>query len=139
MKIEGPSSLKGSASRRRSQAESAGGDFASHFEAGSATSGGAVTGSTQLGSIDALLALQGMPDAAEQRRSPEIDRAEDLLDRLDQIRIGLLTGRLSRSTLQGIVDRLDARRRHGVDPRLANVIDEIELRARVELAKLSMI
>jgi hypothetical protein len=36
----------------------------------------------------------------------EVERAEDLLDRLDQIRVGLLTGSMSRGTLNSIVARL---------------------------------
>lgn len=72
-------------------------------------------------------------------RSQEIDRAEELLDRLDQIRVGILTGSMSRGGLVSIVDRLQERRREGIEPRLAGLIDEIELRAKVELAKLSLI
>ena len=69
----------------------------------------------------------------------EINRAEDILDRLDQIRVGILTGSLTGSALTSIVTNPNERRRDDIEPRLAGLIDEIELRARVELAKLSMI
>lgn len=46
---------------------------------------------------------------------------------------------MSRGVLTSIIHRLEERRRDGVDPRLVALIDEIELRAKVELAKLSMI
>ncbi len=67
-----------------------------------------------------------------------VNRAEELLDQLDRIRVGILTGGISGATLQNIVNRLAKRRSDGVEPRLAALIDEIELRARVELAKLSI-
>lgn len=67
-----------------------------------------------------------------------MDRAEHLLDRLDQIRVGLLTGSMSRGVLTSIIYRLEERRHEGVDPRLVALIYEIELRAKVELAKPSM-
>ena len=60
------------------------------------------------------------------------------MERLEQIRLGLLRGNLSRLDLQGLVLRLAERRRETGDPRLIEIVDEIELRAKVELAKLSM-
>ncbi len=85
-----------------------------------------------------MVALQEVPDATRQAASAEQKHAEDLLDRLDQIRLGLLRGDLSRLDLQALVLRLAERRRDGGDPRLMEIVDEIELRARVELAKLSV-
>jgi hypothetical protein len=41
--------------------------------------------------------------------------------------------------LTSVIPLLEERRLDGVDPRLVALIDEIELRAKVELAKLSMI
>ena len=60
------------------------------------------------------------------------------MERLEQIRLGLLRDNLSRLDLQGLVLRLAERRRETGDPRLIEIVDEIELRAKVELAKLSM-
>jgi hypothetical protein len=45
-------------------------------------------------------------DGARGASGKEVERAEDLLDRLDQIRVGLLTGSMSRGTLNSIVARL---------------------------------
>lgn len=94
---------------------------------------------SQVGSVAALIALQSTGEATQSPEAQEVDRADDLLDRLDQIRVGLLTGSMSRGVLTSIIHRLEERRRDGVDPRLVALIDEIELRAKVELAKLSMI
>jgi hypothetical protein len=59
-----------------------------------------------------------------------------MLDRLDEIRHGLLTGTLSRARLGELNDLVREQRGAVGDPGLAQVLDEIELRARVELAKL---
>lgn len=140
MKINNTGSVRTSAPRRKDSAGStAGGDFASHIGAPRGKTAAAVSGATHIGSVAALIALQSGGDVGEGGRQAEIDRAEDLLDRLDQIRIGILTGGLSPATLKSLVARLEARRSEGVDPRLAGIIDEIELRAKVELAKLSAI
>ncbi len=140
MKISNTGSVRTNAPRRKSGADGAGaGDFAAHMSAPRNETSAAVSGSTHIGSVAALIALQAGGDATQGSRQAEIDRAEDLLDRLDQIRIGILTGGLSTATLKSIVARLEARRHEGVEPRLAGIIDEIELRAKVELAKLSAI
>lgn len=139
MKIAGTGSLHANAPRRKAGAgDSAAGDFASHINGGGKASTSAVSTPAQIGSVEALIALQSNVEQGQNQNAVEVDRAEDLLDQLDRIRVGILTGRMSGDTLNNIVHRLADRRREGVEPRLAALIDEIELRARVELAKLSM-
>jgi len=60
-----------------------------------------------------------------------------MLDRLDDIRLGLLTGTVSKERLSELSRLARVRRAEVDDPRLVEVLDEIELRAEVELAKLS--
>ena len=60
-----------------------------------------------------------------------------MLDRLDDIRLGLLTGTVSKERLTELSRMARVRRGETDDPRLVEVLDEIELRAEVELAKLS--
>jgi hypothetical protein len=60
-----------------------------------------------------------------------------MLDRLDEIRLGLLSGAVSKERLVELSRLARARRADVDDPRLVEVLDEIELRAEVELAKLS--
>ncbi len=139
MKINTAGSVRTNTTRRKNGADSAAaGDFAAHISPSGGARSPAVSGATQLGSVEALIALQAGGGSTDGRARAEIDRAEDLLSRLDQIRVGILTGNLSSAVLESIVVRLDARRREGVEPRLAAIIDEIEVRAKVELAKLSM-
>lgn len=136
MKIDASGSVRTNATRRKSGAGSVAGDFAAHMNGPAKAHTPAVSAPTQISSVGALVALQASADFGND--AAEIDRAEDLLDQLDRIRVGILTGSMSGATLQNIVQRLSQRRTEGVEPRLAALIDEIELRARVELAKLSV-
>ncbi|MEP4377545.1 MAG: flagellar assembly protein FliX [Alphaproteobacteria bacterium] len=138
MKIAGTGSLRSNAPRRRGGTDAAAGDFAGHMNGPEKAQTPAVSGTTQIASVGALVALQASGGFGSDSAAAEIDRAGDLLDQLDRIRVGILTGGISGATLQNIVQRLAQRRTEGVEPRLAALIDEIELRARVEIAKLSM-
>jgi hypothetical protein len=88
--------------------------------------------------IDALLAAQAVGDSLEQEaRRKLIRRGDDILDKLDEIRHGLLIGSIPKDRLIALAQMVRARRDSMPDPRLATILDEIELRAEVELAKLS--
>ena len=84
--------------------------------------------------IDSLLAAQEDPDSTMGRRRA-LAHGRDLLDQLDSLRLALIAGNLPRQRLQSLVTSLAAKRTSLGDPGLAAVLDEIELRARVELAK----
>ena len=86
--------------------------------------------------VGGLLALQELGDATAERRRAAMARGFDLLDRLDELRVGLLTGTLDRGMLTSIAQRVRTARSAVDDPGLAAVLDEIELRTAVELAKL---
>lgn len=139
MKIDGPGPVRPGTIRRNERArEGDGASFARHLSGESAAMPAAVNGGAPVVSLAALLAVQGADDAVDGRaRKAGIRRGEDLLERLDEVRIGLLTGRVPRATLERLVVQLGQRRASGGDPRLAELLDEIELRAKVELAKLS--
>lgn len=140
MKIDSPGSVRANSVRRTGKSRSGqGSEFAKHISSSAETTPVAGGSGAQLGSVEALVALQEVPDTTRQTKPPAQKHAEDLLDRLDQIRMGLLRGDLSRIDLQALVLRMAERRRETGDPRLIAIVDEIELRAKVELAKLSMI
>lgn len=85
-------------------------------------------------SVSSVLALQEVGEAGARTRARR--RGEDILDRLDEIRHGLLLGTISRTTLERLEQVVQSRIEEASDPRLADVLREIEVRARVELAKL---
>ena len=97
------------------------------------THGGATASGTIAG-VDALLALQSVDDPLTGRRRAAA-HGHDLLDDMDALKADLLAGRVPVERLSLIMGRLQ-KRAASDDPELERVIDEIELRARVELAKL---
>lgn len=101
-------------------------------EAGEAESSSPASRTASVGALDALLSLQEV--GGDGRRKGQ-KRAADLLDQLDKIRNGLLLGTLSRATLERLGSLVSQHREDNVDPKLAEILDEIELRAAVELAK----
>ena len=97
-----------------------------------------VAGPGPIAALDSILALQGMEDSTE-GRSRGLKHGEQLLDMLDQVQQGLLAGGISRATLNRLATAVTRRQDHFADPHLQSVLDEIELRAHVELAKLEML
>ena len=94
-----------------------------------------VSAGSSVGGLDALIALQEVPDS-QARREQGRKHAERLLDILDDLRVGLLEGRLSEASIARLARELERVRAETDDPRLNGILDEIELRAHVELAKL---
>lgn len=96
-----------------------------------------VARTTAVNALDALLTLQGADSSTSEEATKKArKRAADLLDHLDKIRVGLLTGELPKSTLQQLAHTIATHREKAIDPKLAEILDEIDLRAQVELAKL---
>jgi len=83
--------------------------------------------------IDVLLALQAVEDPRFAKRK-QVRRARSLLEALDDIRSDLLAGQLSGERLARLLMLLGQAREQS-EPGLDAVIDDIELRVRVELAK----
>lgn len=96
------------------------------------------TPAASLAGLDAILTLQTQSDTPEERRRRSTRRGHDLLDGLDRLKSALIMGRVSTRDLQVIAGRLAERAAESGDPRLDALIADIELRAAVELAKLSV-
>ena len=94
-----------------------------------------VVESQPLAGLDTLVTLQEVhDDKAAKKRA--IKRASEMLDGLEAIRLDLLTGDIPTDRLSALLRLVRAQRDQVDDPRLSHLLDEIELRARVELAKL---
>lgn len=134
MKVSGSASARTSAvSTRAASGAKATGRFAASLSPSAGP--GSTSQAGQVGALDGLLALQEVTDPSDERRRG-VMRAEDLLDRLNDIRLGLLAGRIPVERLRLMVSTLRDRSAEIGDPGLRAIVDEIELRAAVELAKL---
>lgn len=137
MKIGESRSASQTASARATPARGGGG----HFSLGgspAARGAAGLSGPASLTAVDALLALQETPAADDALHAPKrqaIRRAEDMLDILDEIKLALLAGQLPKSKISRLLSVVERQQGAFSDPRLKEILDQIELRARVELAK----
>lgn len=99
-------------------------------QAGRAASTG---GGIAIGGIESLLALQAVDEPTG--RAARLEHGHAMLDLLDEMKLELLSGTVSPSRLESLVERIARRPSRHPDDRVESVLDEIELRARVELAK----
>jgi hypothetical protein len=106
-------------------------------ETSEARASAGLTGSGPLAEVSTILALQGIEDSSEQVRRG-VTHGDELLRLLDEVRDGLLAGGIPRRTLSRLAHAIAKRRESFADEKLQTVLDEIELRARVELAKLEL-
>ena len=103
--------------------------------ASAASEASVALGVSALGSLDALIALQEV-DGPLGRRRRAIGRANRLLDELDDLKLALLDGEVDEGGLRRLSDAVRQQREATSDPRLEALLDQIEARAAVELAKL---
>jgi len=126
-------------SRSKTAARVASGAFASTLQ--SATSPAPATalgGPSSVFSVGSILSVQETLDATGESAKNKLRRfGNDVLDYLDEVRLGILEGSVSKENLTDLARMLREKREQTDDPRLNTVIDEIELRAEVEIAKLT--
>ena len=97
----------------------------------------AVAASNRISSVDAVVALQEITGDNTDERGAK-NRANLILDKLEDIRMGLLMGQIPKSNLDELSRILIVARENSIDANLLEIIEDIELRAKIELAKLEM-
>ena len=135
MKVGGTNRLGSAALKSTGKAAATTGRSFEVQKSGASPDAPAVAPVSPLAAVDTLLALQEVEDPLA-RRQKAVKRAYDILDLLDSIRLGLISGGIPQAQLNALVNLVENRRDTFVDPALSGLIDEIELRARVEIAKL---
>ncbi|MCW9034129.1 MAG: flagellar assembly protein FliX [Rhodospirillales bacterium] len=124
-------------SKKAKKKPGSGSEFSSHLaEVTEPTDSGTVSGTSPISAVDPILSVEATPDAtAHKSRTLLYQRGNDILDRLDEIRMQVLGGKLSKERLMNLAQMLRSQRAKVNDPTLISIIDEIELRAEVEIAK----
>ena len=126
------------APRTRGAASADGGRFRDHLKTSADSETDGVQAVTGLSGGASVLAAQEVGDDPERAARQKLARrGEDVLDRLDEIRRDILLGAVPRERLENLAQTLRIRRASVNDPRLIAILDEIELRAAVEIAKLT--
>ncbi|MEC7972136.1 MAG: flagellar assembly protein FliX [Pseudomonadota bacterium] len=91
--------------------------------------------SVKVATLDAIVPIDSAT-VEEQHKNLAKGRAVFILDRLEDIRQGLLLGAISQSGLQELARTIREARGETLDPKMSDILDDIELRAKIELAKL---
>lgn len=139
MKIQGSSGPSQTGAARGAGRSAAGGfSLSGAGEASETAEAQRMAGLDGVMTVSALLALQGVEDPLH-RRKKAMGRASRLLDILDDLKVAMLEGRAAPSTLDNLARAVREQRESTDDPKLNDVLNQIETRAAVELAKLGAI
>jgi hypothetical protein len=139
MKVEPTSTRPATSVRKAGGTASTGSSgFAKALSDSQPSHGPAMPVSVGFTDLNTVLALQEAPDATRGRAKKRAqERGNLMLDHLEEIRMGLLMGTIPMAKLEQLAQLVRAKREQIDDPKLLAILDEIELRAAVELAKLS--
>lgn len=138
MKVTGTGGLSQTSGAKPARSATGGGFSVSNTPAPAAPAAAAgVAAAGGVMGVEALLALQDVESPSERRRR-SVGRAGRLLDELDGLKVALLGGELSQAQLDRLARAVREQRAATDDPKLEGLLDEIETRAAVELAKLDM-
>lgn len=140
MKVTGYGTIKPTTNLRRRDGTSGVGAFsdflsAAQTESSSATS--EVSDIATAGAVGSLLALQEISEE-ERRRERLVKHGKTMLDALENLRLRLLIGDIPSHMLSELSQTLAEQKTEVSDPNLMALIEDIELRVAVELAKLEM-
>ena len=92
------------------------------------------TANLKVSTLDALPPVELATADSDKKQASS--RAALILDRLEDIRQGLLIGAISKPRLEELAGTIKETRESALDPEMGDILDEIELRAKIELAKL---
>lgn len=94
-----------------------------------------VAGTGAIGPLGALLAVQEA-DQVQNERERAVQQGRELLDFLDELKIGFLSGDIPATKIRHLEQAVEHLVTLDNDEGLQDLLDQIALRAKVELAKL---
>ena len=136
MKLEGPKKTRSAGSAKKSSSASDEGvDFSQYIKSGQDSQSVATT--KAITNVDSLLAVQAAENPTERAARKRMrERSNSIIEGLENIRTAMLTGNLTVGHMIDIADVVASHREKVQDPKLTDIMDEIDLRAQVELAKM---
>lgn len=141
MKIGGSKGPK-QTSKTQKTSEANGGDESvdfSQYVQGGASETAQTSAAQSIAQLDVLLAVQQVEDPTKKAaRKRAYVRSENILDQLDGLRLKMLGGDLTIGNMIDVADVVASHRDKIDDPALSAIMDEIDLRAQVEIAKATM-
>lgn len=122
----------------KSVRKSSGGEsFSSYLSQSMGIKNQQVAGASSISVTDAIFATQMVSNEEEKEiRKKLIKRGAFLIEKLEEIRNALLLGYIDKDELINISRMVKERQVESNDQKLQEILDEIELRVEVELAKL---
>lgn len=136
MKVEGPKRSGSTGSTKKSSSSTSGVDFSQYIKGGAGEAQSA-SATQSIAQLDVLLAVQATEDPTERAAKKRVRvRADNILGKLEQIRLAMLGGNLTVGHMIDVADVVASHRDKIHDPLLTAVMDEIDLRAQVEIAKM---
>ncbi len=138
MKVGGTKGPKSTSGTQKSSPSNEGGnvDF-SQYVTGGASETASASATQSIAQLDVLLAVQEAEDPTHGAAKKRLQvRADNILEKLDGIRLKMLGGDLTVGHMIDVADVVASHRDKIDDPALTSIMDEIDLRAQVELAKL---
>ncbi|HEY8571039.1 flagellar assembly protein FliX [Phenylobacterium sp.] len=138
MKVIGPNGIGQTQGPRQARPSGAGGfRLPGAADAAGPSQAASVSGMSSVMGMDALLALQDVGGPLERKRRA-VSRAGRILDELEKLKVALLDGEVTNLDMQRLQRAVREARDQTDDPRLEAVLEEVEMRAAVELAKLEV-
>jgi hypothetical protein len=141
MKVSSTGSVSPAAKKKVSKSKaSEGPGFASHLKnvengSGDIAQVNELNGLNAVGSILAAQEVDSADDGQQKSRKKAQEYGENILNQLDEIKKDLLFGSIPKDRLASLAHSLRMKKGDIDDPALIKIIDDIELRASVELAK----
>lgn len=138
MKIQGTGSTDKTSSKKKAGKSSSGGEsFGTFLSPSDVSDSPTVSQGQSINKIEALIIAQAAEDPTERAaRGRMRQRADRILDELENVRMTMLRGELTVGHLLNLADIASTHQEKLNDPQLSEILSEIDLRAQVELAKM---
>jgi hypothetical protein len=137
-KITGYGPVKSTGATKKTGGTAAAGAFASLLGLSDTEETIPTTQTSDVAATSALSSMLALQEISEEeiKRRKVVQQGKNMLDVLENLRRQLLAGGIPAETLVAMGRQLSVQRQQVADPKLMEVMDDIELRLAVELAKL---